>query len=151
MVRHEYRELWQKMLFIGEDGGQFHRKKEWTDITDNITTDNTTFNGHVNNITATKNVTLKNTELKAKDTSAPENTKTVVNIAEIQSASNVLRLDDIDSTPGNNKSSEDDLGRAEVIISIGTGTIIIIISAILGVFILIATSVVIIKKKVLRK
>ena len=80
-----------------------------------------------------------------------ENTKTVVNIAEIQSASNVLRLDDIDSTPGNNKSSEDDLGRAEVIISIGTGTIIIIISAILGVFILIATSVVIIKKKVLRK
>ena len=62
-----------------------------------------------------------------------------------------MRLDDIDSTPGNNKSSEDDLGRAEVIISIGTGTIIIIISAILGVFILIATSVVIIKKKVLRK
>ena len=51
-------------------------------ITGNITTDNTTFNGHVNNITATKNVTLKNTELKAKDTSAPENTKTVVNAGE---------------------------------------------------------------------
>ena len=51
-------------------------------ITGNITTDNSTFNGNINNITATKNVTLKNTELKAKDSSAPQNTKTIVNAGE---------------------------------------------------------------------
>ena len=48
-------------------------------ITGNVTTDNTTFNGHTNNITATKNVTLKNTTIKAKNSSAPENTRTNVN------------------------------------------------------------------------
>ncbi len=48
-------------------------------ITGNITTDDTTFNGNINNITATGDVTLKNTELKAKDSAAPENTKTIVN------------------------------------------------------------------------
>ena len=48
-------------------------------ITGNIKTDETTFNGNINNITATGDVTLKNTELKAKDSSAPENTKTIVN------------------------------------------------------------------------
>ena len=47
-------------------------------ITGNITTDDTTFNGNINNITATGDVTLKNTELKAKDSAAPENTKTIV-------------------------------------------------------------------------
>ena len=51
-------------------------------ITGNVTTDNSTFNGHVNNITATKNVTLKNTTIKAKDSSAPENTRTNVNAGE---------------------------------------------------------------------
>ncbi len=48
-------------------------------ITGNIATDNTTFNGNVNNITATGNVTLKNTELKAKNSTTPQNTKTIVN------------------------------------------------------------------------
>ena len=51
-------------------------------ITGNVTTDNSTFNGHINNITATKNVTLKNTTIKAKDSSAPENTRTNVNAGE---------------------------------------------------------------------
>lgn len=48
-------------------------------VTGNVTTDNTTFNGHTNNITATKNITLKNTTVKAKDSNAPENTRTNVN------------------------------------------------------------------------
>lgn len=48
-------------------------------ITGNVTTDNTTFNGYTNNIAATKNVTLKNTTVKAKNSNAPENTRTNVN------------------------------------------------------------------------
>ena len=48
-------------------------------ITGNIKTDNSTFNGNINNITATGDVTLKNTTVKAKDSATPENTKTIVN------------------------------------------------------------------------
>ncbi len=48
-------------------------------IKGNVTTDDVVFNGHVNNITATGNVTLKNSTIKAKDTAAPENTKTNIN------------------------------------------------------------------------
>ena len=48
-------------------------------ITGNVTTDDVVFNGHVNNITATGDVTLKNSTIKAKDTAAPENTKTNIN------------------------------------------------------------------------
>ena len=49
------------------------------DIKGNVTTDDVVFNGHVNNITATGDVTLKNSTIKAKDSSAPENTKTNIN------------------------------------------------------------------------
>ena len=48
-------------------------------IKGNVTTNDVKFNGKVNNITATGNVTLKNTEIKAKDSAAPENTKTNIN------------------------------------------------------------------------
>ena len=45
----------------------------------NVYANDTTFNGHVNNITATGDVALKNVTIKAKDSSAPEATKTIIN------------------------------------------------------------------------
>lgn len=79
------------------------------------------------------------------------NTGTVINIAEIGEASNILDLSDVDSTPGNNNSSEDDYGRAEVIISVGTGTVIIFISLIFIILVLTGISVFVINKKILKK
>ncbi len=49
------------------------------------------------------------------------NAGSVINKAELQKASNNLNVADRDSTPGNNADHEDDIGNAEVIISIGTG------------------------------
>ena len=79
-----------------------------------------------------------------------DNTGTVINIAEIGEASNTLDLSDTDSTPGNNNASEDDYGRAEVIISVGTGGVIIFVSIIFMILILTGLSVFIINKKVLK-
>ena len=79
------------------------------------------------------------------------NTGTVINIAEIGEASNTLDLSDVDSTPGNNNASEDDYGRAEVIVSVGTGRAIIFISIIFTILALTGISVFVINKKVLKK
>ena len=72
-------------------------------------------------------------------------------MAEIGAASNTLELSDVDSTPGNNNASEDDYGRAEVIVSVGTGTTIIFISIIFVILALTGVSVFVINKKVLKK
>ena len=79
------------------------------------------------------------------------NTGTVINIAEIGEASNILELSDVDSIPNNNNASEDDYGRAEIIISVGTGKAIIFVSIILIILALTAVSVFVINKKVLSK
>ena len=52
------------------------------------------------------------------------NTGLINNTAEISKAHNDLELLDIDSIDGNNQKEEDDLGSAEVIISIKTGGVI---------------------------
>lgn len=49
------------------------------------------------------------------------NTGLTSNKAEIALASNELGIQDIDSSPGNSNSTEDDMGQADVIISISTG------------------------------
>ena len=79
------------------------------------------------------------------------NTGTVINIAEIAQASNTLELSDTDSTPGNHNASEDDYGRADVIITVGTGKAVIFISIILTILALTGVSVFVINKKVLNK
>ena len=79
------------------------------------------------------------------------NTGTVINIAEIGEASNILELSDVDSIPNNNNASEDDYGRAEIIINVGTGKAIIFVSIILIILALTAVSVFVINKKVLSK
>ena len=79
------------------------------------------------------------------------NTGTIINVAELQTASNTLGLRDIDSIAGNNNSAEDDYGKAEVIISIGTGLIILYISISVLILVIIGTSVYLINKKVIKK
>ena len=54
-------------------------------------------------------------------TMTPDNVGISTNIAEIGEQSNKLSIPDIDSTPNNNKQDEDDLSKAEVIISVATG------------------------------
>ena len=54
-------------------------------------------------------------------TMTPANVGVSTNIAEIGEQSNKLSISDIDSTPNNNKQDEDDLSKAEVIISVATG------------------------------
>ena len=54
-------------------------------------------------------------------TMTPDNVGISTNIAEIGEQSNKLSIPDIDSTPNNNKQDEDDLSKAEVIVSVATG------------------------------
>lgn len=73
------------------------------------------------------------------------------NTAELIEVSNDLGLPDIDSTPGNKNVSEDDFGKADVIITIKTGGILFyggIVLAILAIFALGAYE---INKRVLSK
>lgn len=66
------------------------------------------------------------------------NTGNIINQAELTEVSNSLSIDDIDSTPNNKISGEDDMSSAEVLVSIRTGgpiiytTLIFIIVGILG-------------------
>ena len=80
-----------------------------------------------------------------------DNTGTVINIAEIGQASNTQGLTDIDSTPGNNNSSEDDYGRTELIIGVATGGVVTYIAIIFVILAIVGAGVFIIKKKVLKK
>ena len=52
------------------------------------------------------------------------NTGLVNNTAEIISATNLQNIEDIDSTPGNKQTKEDDIGSANIIISVKTGAVI---------------------------
>ena len=89
-------------------------------------------------------------ELVLVKTVTGDNTGTIINTAEIEEASNSLEISDTDSTPGNNNASEDDYGRAEVIISVGTGRMVVFISIIMTILVVTAVTVVIINKKVLK-
>ena len=53
-----------------------------------------------------------------------DNTGRINNTAEIVEAYNELGIEDSNSTPGNKTKGENDMGSADVIISIGTGAII---------------------------
>lgn len=72
------------------------------------------------------------------------------NSAEIYEASNNNGLLDIDSTPGNKASNEDDYSIANVIVGVKTGQTVIYVTLTMVVLIIIATGVYAIKKKVLK-
>lgn len=74
------------------------------------------------------------------------------NSAEIYEAYNEQGLNDIDSTPGNKVETEDDMSKADVVLSLVTGgTTIMIITLVLGVTVLLAFGVYEIKRRVLKK
>ena len=80
------------------------------------------------------NTSLKNEEINPGETKevkliltkimTESNTGLVSNIAEIQETQNVKNISDKDSTPGNRKDGEDDIGQADVIIGIKTGVML---------------------------
>ena len=70
------------------------------------------------------------------------NTGTTINMAEIAKSSNELAIKDIDSIEGNKSQTEDDMGVAEIIVSVKTGTVIAV-SFILILLLLIGTGLVI--------
>ncbi len=75
-----------------------------------------------------------------------DNLGNVINKAEIQNASNNLNINDIDSIPGNNVDGEDDMGQAEVIISLSTGKVVLAIGTVIFV-ILLTIAIIICRKK----
>lgn len=77
------------------------------------------------------------------------NVGTTKNIAEISKATNEQSINDIDSTPKNKIEGEDDMGIAEIIISINTGKWIKYIILAITTIIIIAGGIYIINKKVL--
>lgn len=68
----------------------------------------------------------KEVTLTLNKTLTPENIGTIINIAEIGRASNAMLITDIDSIPNNKVEKEDDLSRADVILSVSTGITTII-------------------------
>ena len=76
---------------------------------------------------------------------------TLNNQAEIYETYNEQGLKDIDSTEANKQEGEDDLGQADVLISLVTGKIIMYTGLIILVLAIITTGIIVIKKKVLTK
>ncbi len=72
------------------------------------------------------------------------------NTAEIYEAYNEKGLKDIDSTPGNKAQLEDDMSKAEVVVSIVTGKVIMYITIILGILTILTFGIYGIKRVVLK-
>lgn len=79
------------------------------------------------------------------------NTGLIPNTAEIVECYNEQGLFDVDSTPGNNVNSEDDLGSAELIISIKTGQVVATVMIILVSIIVIGAGAFLATKMILRR
>ena len=74
---------------------------------------------------------------------------TYTNTAEIAEAYNELGTNDINSTPGNKVQGEDDLSKADLLISISTGREVMYIGLTISMIAIIAVGIYLIKKKVL--
>ena len=72
------------------------------------------------------------------------------NQAEIAEAYNDLGIEDMDSTPGNKASTEDDISSADILISVKTGEVAIFIGLSVSIIATITIAAYIIKKKVIR-
>lgn len=92
----------------------------------------------------TKTVTLTLTK-----TMNLENTGTSINTAELNKVSNDYSLQDVDSTPGNRQTGEDDISTAQLIISVKTGSPVMYISLIMIIIGIISVGIYFIKKDVL--
>lgn len=93
----------------------------------------------------------KELKLVLTKTMTESNTGLINNTAEIAAAYNARGTQDIDSTPANRVNGEDDMGAADVIISVKTGAAISYILLTLSIIVVIAAGGYIISKKVLSK
>lgn len=134
------------------------------DIVDYIPTA-LTFNSELNNDwyqsnNSLHNTSLLNTKINAGETKditliltknmTENNTGLICNLAELADVNNELGVEDMDSTPGNKAQGEDDLGKADVIISVKTGALVTYVSLVLIILITIGISAIAINKKVLK-
>ncbi len=97
-------------------------KKMWIEENDGSVINNSLAN---DNLKQGESVTLT---LTATKTMTADSTGVFINKAEIAEASNTKQIADIDSIPGNHIETEDDFSKAEIIISVGTGGVILSIS-----------------------
>lgn len=81
-------------------------------------------------------------------TMTEENTGLVNNKAEIAESYNEAGIKDIDSTAGNKVQNEDDMGSADVIISVKTGAMITYVSLTLAVIMIIGAGAYLVKRKI---
>ena len=116
--------------------------KNWYQLTDGNLYSKELLN-QVINPGESKTVTLTLTK-----TMNQNNTGTIINTAEINSAMNDFSIEDIDSTPGNKVNNEDDISTAQVIISIKTGAVILYTSLAVVIVSIIGIGIYLIKKKV---
>ena len=93
----------------------------------------------------------KNVKLTLTKNMTTSNIGTFMNSAEINKISNRNSAPDIDSTPGNRDLKEDDYSTAELIISIGTGSVVTNILIIATIIVVMGVGTFIIKKKVLNR
>ena len=84
-------------------------------------------------------------------TMTESNTGLVNNTAEIAEAYNSLNVQDTDSTPGNRQSKEDDMGSADLIISVKTGAMVSYVALTLFLIAVVAIGAYIMSKKILKK
>ena len=75
----------------------------------------------------------------------------VNNVAEIGESGNSLGLSDVNSTPGNKAQGENDMDSADLIISIGTGRVVLYISLIITVLAILIVGIYFINRKVLKQ
>lgn len=126
-----------KVIDYLPDGLEFSSElnKSWT-MTKNGELTNTTISNQ--KIDSGKSIELT---LVATKTMTSNSTGTFTNIAEIGQMTNSADIKDIDSTPGNKVESEDDYSKADLIISISTGGIVIYVSFFMGILIVISFSI----------
>ena len=115
-------------------------KQTWIQENDGTVINNSMANDNLNR---GESVTLT---LTATKTMTEDSTGVYINKAEIAEASNAKQVADMDSTPGNNIETEDDFSKAEIIISVETGRVILYISIFFGVAAIIGVGIFLIKK-----
>ena len=84
-------------------------------------------------------------------TMTENNTGLTNNTAEIAESYNIMGIEDRNSTPGNKQAKEDDLGQANIIISVSTGAAVSYISLTLSIIAVISVGAYIITKKILKE
>ena len=134
------------------------------DITDYIPS-SLTFNSELNTdwYQSDKNLhntSLTNTKINAGETKdvtliltktmTESNTGLISNLAELADVYNEMGADDLDSTPNNRAQGEDDLGKADVIISVKTGALVMYVGIVIAILVIIGAGAYMINKKVLK-